>query len=237
VNLDLGSAPIRRWRRANACVPATIAAFANSPRVEGRDGWRSERSRSWRRLDPTRTGCVAIGDDPATEYADFARGANAFLVGEEDAAAEPWGERDAMLGEDAWRTHLTTLFPEVRPRGYLEIRTVDAQAPELVAVAAAFLAGIVYGPAPIPEVAPPTRARLEDAGRRGILAAGMRDEVAAWWRCAEAGLDTLGPAFASKALRDRVRRFRESVSEAGRDPGSSSSEWVSSELTGSSFPN
>ena len=43
-----------------------------------------------------------------------------------------------------WHTHLSTLFPEVRPRGYLEVRTVDALPPEWYAAPMALLLGLAY---------------------------------------------------------------------------------------------
>jgi glutamate--cysteine ligase len=42
--------------------------------------------------------------------------------------------------------HLTTLFPEVRPRGYFEVRSCDALPPEWYAAPLAFIAGLAYGP-------------------------------------------------------------------------------------------
>lgn len=226
VNLDLGASPLVRWERVNAAIPALIAIFANASRIEGAEGWRSERSRAWRGLDPTRTGVFGPSEDPVADYIRFARAACAFLVGPEDTSARPWAHRDGSLGEDAWRQHLSTLFPEVRPRRYLEIRSVDALPPELVTVAAAFLAGIVYGTAPIPEVGPPMRARLEQAGRDGLSDLALRHEALAWWVCAESGLDQLGPGFASAELRERVTRFRDAFTACGRDPGAVEQDWV-----------
>jgi len=226
VNLDLGPEPFERWRRANACIPALIAIFANSRRVEGRRGWRSERSRAWRRLDPSRTGAFRPTSDPPSDYLAFARAADAFLVGPEGAPVDAWqvGERERSGPE--WRTHLSTLFPEVRPRGYLEIRAVDALAPDALVVAAGFLAGIVYGTASTPEVPPPTRKRLERAGERGLADTALWREALAWWSCARAGLEELGPAFAPDVVTSRVDAWVERFTGARRDPGDLREEWV-----------
>jgi glutamate--cysteine ligase len=51
---------------------------------------------------------------------------------------------DGQWSEAGWEDHLTTLFPEVRPRGHLEVRSIDALDPEMVGALLVLLAGIVY---------------------------------------------------------------------------------------------
>lgn len=247
VNLDFGSDPTRRWHRANLLVPAAIAIFANSP---GRDGgpapasevsgaaapeacgaaerrtwWRTERGRAWRTLDPSRTGAFGMDDDPPSRYDEFARGALAFLLGDADTPAIPWRETGCE-DEPAWRAHLSTLFPEVRPRTYLEVRCVDALRPDHVTLAAAFLAGAVYGSAAPPDVAPPTNERLRVAGRDGLGDSTIREEALLWWEVAREGLVELGPGFASGRVLDRIDDFVATCTRRGRDPGASVDEWV-----------
>ena len=53
---------------------------------------------------------------------------------------------DDDVTEAQWENHLTTLFPEVRPRGHLELRSIDAVEPELVGAAVILVAGLVYDP-------------------------------------------------------------------------------------------
>lgn len=226
VNLDLGETPLERWTRANLVVPAAIAIFANSGRVEGRAGWRSERSRTWRTLDPSRTGAFGPSADPVADYLAFARSARAFLAGPEGSRAPAWSEVESGADLDAWRTHLSTLFPEVRPRRYLEVRSVDALPPGRVSISAAFLAGVVYGSAPTPDVEAPTRERLEEAARLGVRSDAMRAEALAWWDVALEGLTELGPEFASAGLVGRAAEFRQAFTERGRDPGDAEEEWV-----------
>jgi hypothetical protein len=103
---------------------------------------------------------------------------------------------------------------------------VDALAPGLVTVAAAFLAGIVYGTSELPATEGPTPARLEEAARDGLGSRVMRDEALAWWDVAFEGLAQLGPAFASERVIRRAGEFRRDFTERARDPGDAEAEWV-----------
>ncbi|MDT8368056.1 MAG: glutamate-cysteine ligase family protein [Longimicrobiales bacterium] len=244
VNLDLGHDPIGRWERANAIVPDLISIFANSCRIEGRPGWRSERSRTWRRLDPSRTGVFASRPDPVGEYLRFARRAEAFLVAEPETSAVPWGMRDAELGIEAWRDHLSTLFPEVRPRRYLELRSIDALPPDQVVLAAGYAAGIVYRTGPEYGDAGPGAgwvdarpggrvdlALLERAGDPGLADPQIHARALEGWRRADEGLDRLGSVFASSGIRDRIREFRDTLTSRARDPGALEGDWVHTRST------
>ena len=148
VNLDYGESPLRSWRLMNAAAPSLTAIFANSARYAGDvTGHQSYRSFVWRELDPERTGLFPCLD-PVEEYLDFALEAPAILLGPEGAPAEPfriWWNRLAATLDD-WRAHLTTLFPDVRPRGYLEVRCIDALPREWIGVPPVFLAGLLYSP-------------------------------------------------------------------------------------------
>jgi glutamate--cysteine ligase len=124
-----------RWRVLNVVGPALSAAFAASPLLAGRaTGMQSTRSDIWQRLDPTRTGFDGghLGCDECDAYAQFALGA-AVMPLPRDGLATPrgtlreWMERDEMRPDLAdLDHHLTTLFPPVRPRGYVEVRYLDA---------------------------------------------------------------------------------------------------------------
>ncbi|HZP28722.1 MAG TPA: glutamate-cysteine ligase family protein, partial [Acidimicrobiia bacterium] len=147
VNVDLGpdgDLP-RRWRLAHHLGPVLAAAFANSPFAHGApSGYRSTRLAVWRAIDPSRTRPVGAGSDGATgcrtAWADYALGAGVMLVRADAEHHVPvldrlsfadWIERGHELG---WPTlddldyHLTTLFPPVRPRGWLELRMIDGVA-------------------------------------------------------------------------------------------------------------
>ena len=128
VSVDVGTDDIHEcWRAFNGLAPVIIATFANSPLSAGAPAHdASIRARLWQQLDPSRTGVFAAADGSA-EYTDFALGAAAFLLGDDPAAALPlreWVTQGAVTKE-IWHEHLSTLFPEVRPRGYLEVRAPD----------------------------------------------------------------------------------------------------------------
>jgi len=139
VNLGLGDGAraARRWRAANVLGPVLAAAFSSSPMASG-IGCR--RLAVWLRLDPSRAAPMAChrGDDPGAEWARYALDANVMLIrtpdGCEALVGPPFTAREWIAGghELGWPTaddlayHLTTLFPPVRPRGWLELRMIDA---------------------------------------------------------------------------------------------------------------
>ncbi|KAA0097627.1 ergothioneine biosynthesis glutamate--cysteine ligase EgtA [Mycolicibacterium sp. P1-18] len=143
VNLDAG--PREGWaervRLAHALGPTMIAISANSPLLGGEpSGWRSTRQRVWSRLDSARCGPVlgASGGDPADDWVSYALKAPVMLVqGPETVPMTEvvpfadWADGRALLGGRRPTAadldyHLTTLFPPVRPRGFLEIRYLDS---------------------------------------------------------------------------------------------------------------
>ncbi|MDI3313481.1 MAG: ergothioneine biosynthesis glutamate--cysteine ligase EgtA [Mycobacterium sp.] len=146
VNLDAG--PRAGWaarvRLAHALGPTMIAVAANSPLLGGRfSGWLSTRQRVWGELDSARCGPVlsVSGEDPATDWACYALKAPVMLVhNSASGGAVPvtayvpfadWADGRVPLGGRRPTAadldyHLTTLFPPVRPRGWLEIRYLDA---------------------------------------------------------------------------------------------------------------
>lgn len=169
VNLDAGddsagtSGYRFRWELVHRLGPVLIAAFANSPLWRGRPtGWRSTRRAVWERMDPTRTGPVTRsddGDDPRAAWADYALDAPLLCL--RRPAPDDWNAPPGLTfrawtrGADGVRPpalddldyHLTTLFPPVRPRGWLELRMIDAQRGEDWAVAAALAATLLDDPA------------------------------------------------------------------------------------------
>jgi glutamate--cysteine ligase len=145
VNVDAGPADgwADRVRLAHALGPTMIAIAANSPLLAGSfSGWRSTRQRVWSQLDTARCGPIlgADGDDPASDWARYALRAPVMLFHSADGAAVPvtrsvafadWVDGEAGLAGHRPTTadldyHLTTLFPPVRPRRWLEIRYLDS---------------------------------------------------------------------------------------------------------------
>ncbi|KUH99910.1 ergothioneine biosynthesis glutamate--cysteine ligase EgtA [Mycolicibacterium acapulense] len=156
VNLDAG--PRDGWadrvRLAHALGPTMIAITANSPLLSGENpGWQSARQRVWSHLDSARCGPVLgeNGEDPASDWARYAMKAPVMLVNHADADAEPvpdwvpfadWADGRVALGGRRPTAadldyHLTTLFPPVRPRQWLEIRYLDS-VPDTIWPAVAF---------------------------------------------------------------------------------------------------
>lgn len=223
LNVDVAGPPFEGWRAACAIAPALLAAFANSPDVEGRpSGHRSTRAAQWRLLDPSRTGLVATGPDPVEEYLEFALRADAFLLGPAHGPARPFEAWLAEASDAQIDAHLSTLFPEVRPRGYLEVRSVDALPLRWIAVPTALVVGLLFHPASRAEAAamPPwTAEELEWAGRCGLSDPGIAGRIERLFDLAESGLASLGPAVAPEAIRDRVRDYRANMTDRGLDPG------------------
>jgi dimethylhistidine N-methyltransferase/glutamate--cysteine ligase len=202
VAVDIGVDAFGRWRLLNALAPVLTAVFANSRCYAGAaTAFASYRAETWRRTDPSRTG-VLPGVDPLGEYVDFALHAPAFLLGDEHAARpfETWV--GGLDGTGEWDEHLGTLFPEVRPRGYFEIRSIDAIPATQWAAAISFVAGLAYDLRASCEAAEilndPDSALLERAGRLGLsdpTLAGLARELAV---VARRGCERLGPAFLSE---------------------------------------
>ncbi|MDH6575142.1 ergothioneine biosynthesis glutamate--cysteine ligase EgtA [Kitasatospora sp. MAP5-34] len=148
VNVDAGadSGPhtlADRWRLTHLLGPVLVAAFANSPLLDGKPtGYRSTRQLVWSRMDPSRTLAPAApgaaATDPREDWARYVLDAELLCVRRPNGS--PWtapagltfrgwlrgaGERPPSLADLDY--HRTTLFPPVRPRGHLELRMIDAQ--------------------------------------------------------------------------------------------------------------
>jgi glutamate--cysteine ligase len=164
VNLDAG--PREGWadrvRLAHALGPTMIAISANSPLLGTEfSGWRSTRQRVWSQLDSARCGPVlgASGGDPAADWVRYALKAPVMLVqGPETVPMtevvpfDDWADGRALLGGRRptgadLDYHLTTLFPPVRPRGFLEIRYLDSTPDEVWPAVVFTLATLLDDPA------------------------------------------------------------------------------------------
>lgn len=224
-NLDWRGDPAERWRFLNALSPYLTAIFANSPIYRGEDtGERSFRARVWRELGGGRTGIFPCGDDFVGEYLDFALDAPAILIPDDADGWLPFREWNARgtASADDWKTHLTTLFPDVRPKGFVEIRGADAVQPEWYAAPVAFLSGLMYDDrafaAAREMVGVPDPALLVRAGRTGLrderIAATARDLFTLALEAAEA----LGPAFLCPADVEEARAFFDTYTARALSP-------------------
>ena len=226
-NLDWGADALSRWRFLNAAAPYVVAVFANSAVYRGADtGERSFRARVWRELDGGRTGVFPCGEDPIGEYLAFALAAPAILLPADEgferwAPFAAWNEMDGVSMDD-WHAHLTTLFPDARPKGFVEVRSADAVAPEWYAAPLAFLAGLTYHErtfaAAVEIAGDPDAALLERAGRLGLrderIASAARDLFA----LALEGAAALGPAFLTPADLQEARDFFETYTARALSP-------------------
>jgi len=163
VNLDFSSEAdmVKKLRVGLALQPVATALFANSPFTEGKpNGFLSFRSQIWRDTDPHRTGMLpwAFEDGMGFErWVDYALDAPMYFVKRGDRYIDVAGQsfRDLMAGKlsavpgeratiSDWANHLTTLFPEVRLKRYLEMRGADGGPWARICALPALWTGIFY---------------------------------------------------------------------------------------------
>jgi len=174
INLERGEDPKSRWRLLNSLAPIVVALFANSRQYASkRTEWASYRAQLWRTLDPSRTGIVYDETGPVERYLDFALGAVAMRSGNGGAyrTFREWMTQRAVNG-DEWLFHLSTLFPEVRPKEFFELRSADTIELDALAAPVVFVTSLVYDEESahraIELTGPPSEGLLERAGRLGL---------------------------------------------------------------------
>src|SRR5436305_1310428 len=162
-NLDFSSEAdmVKKLRVSLALQPIATALFANSPFTDGKpNGFLSFRSEIWRDTDNHRAGMLAWVFEPGMgfeRWVDYALDVPMYFVkrGDEyiDVAGSSFrdllaGKLPAMQGERAtisdWANHLTTIFPEVRLKRYLEMRGADMGSHHHVLALPALWAGLLY---------------------------------------------------------------------------------------------
>ncbi len=219
VCLDIGADEkdaARRWQLAHALGPMLVAAFANSPAP----GSRSARQVIWEALDRGRTGPV-VGDDPVAAWAGYALDAKVMLlrkgwVPDPGMTFREWlttGEPDV----DDLAYHLTTLFPPVRPQGWLELRMIDALPLAYWPVPIAVVAALIEDPLAsdvAAEATEPAADRWREAARDGLSDPVL---LRAAGRCFEAARDAL-PRLGAKDLTPMVDHYIERFVERGLCP-------------------
>ncbi len=149
---------------ANAIAPVVMALFANSPLVEGRrTGVASNRSAVWTDVDPARCGTPSFALDGAgfsyERYIDWALDVPMFFVKRAgvyhphhatfrafmtEGFVDPSGARHRACYTD-WLLHLSTVFPEVRLKPFVEFRSADAVPSRYLCGLPALLKGLLYG--------------------------------------------------------------------------------------------
>lgn len=223
INVDAGPRPYERWALLNSLAPYVTAIFANSPRYASKPtGHRSYRAHLWRTLDATRTGLPVDTEDPAGAYLDFALGAGAMMYGEAPYPSFAELMRGGEVARADWDLHLTTLFPEVRPRGYFELRSVDAIDPGLLAAPISFVAGLVYDNAAArhaSDLLSSGDATLEIAGRVGLGDPAIHEMAIQLVDLALAGCESLGAGYLSAPDLESAAKFFDRYTRQGRSPG------------------
>lgn len=232
VSLDAGTAgqgvqsATERWQRAHAVGPALVAAFACSPLLEGvPTGWRSTRQRFWGDIDPSRTRPPAARLGPVEALTELAMSAQVMTVRDGFGVCRPapsgatfadW-MADGHPSQADLDYHLTTLFPPVRLRGWLELRYVDMLPDPLwqvaVAVAAAVLDDDRAADAARAACAP-VEGRWRDAAR---LATGDRSLARAALGCLLAAAEAL-PRLGAPDLARSVLAYADRYTWRGRCP-------------------
>jgi glutamate--cysteine ligase len=218
-----------RWRLAHLLRPVLAAAFTSSCRPAVLAGSRSAQSFPgppadhvsrldvWARIDPSRTLPPDLeAADPRLAYAQYALDARLLCVRQpdgvpwtapEDTTFREWlraGANGSGPGRPATVAdldyHLTTLFPPVRARGHLELRTIDALPGDTWHVPAALVSALFADP-----TATEQAAGLLDH-RSDSRPAPLREAVLGCFELADAALSRSG---APRSLRDEVARYAE----------------------------
>jgi glutamate--cysteine ligase len=162
-NFDYGSEAdmVKKFRVALALQPVATALFANSPFREGRpNGFLSYRSHIWTDVDNARAGMLPFVFEDGfgfERYVDYALDVPMYFVYRDGKYIDVAGKsfRDFLARKipelsgitpmmSDWADHLTTLFPEVRMKRYLEVRGADGGTWRRICGLPALWAGLLY---------------------------------------------------------------------------------------------
>lgn len=226
-----GSA-VQRWERLHRLAPVLVALFANSPfRAGAPTGWASTRQAVWLATDPSRTAPVPAAEDPARAWARYGLDASVLCIPSQHGS---WGAprgltmRDWLRGDGprpATRSdldyHLSTLFPFIRPRGFLEIRVIDAQGGadwEAVAALTTALVDDERAADAAAEACEPLADLVDPMGTAARHALADPVLAVAGRACAEAALGALGPIGADARTRSLAEAFVERHTRRARCP-------------------
>lgn len=186
VNVDAG--PVEGWEQrlglVRSMVPMLVAVSASSPYLAGEtSGWHSMRQGTWSGIDHGRSDPFRTGE-PTEAWAAYALDAPVMLARDEHGVHRPVTHRVSfaswLRGEGPVERapslvdldyHLTTLFPPVRPRGYVEIRCIDALPDRWWGALAAITVTLVDDPEAADraaELCEPLAASWEAAARDGL---------------------------------------------------------------------
>ncbi len=198
-NLDFGSEAdmVKKVRVGLALQPIVTALFANSPFAEGRtNGYLSYRSHVWTDTDPDRTGMLPFAFEDGfgfERYVDYALDVPMYFVRRGgkyvDCSGQSFrdfleGRLPALPGEipamDDFDDHLSTIFPEVRLKTFLEMRGADAGPQSRLCALSALWAGLLYDAQALDgawELVKAWTATDREALRRAVPAIGLKAPI------------------------------------------------------------
>ena len=198
-NLDFSSEAdmVKKMRVSLALQPLGTALFANSPFTEGRtNGFLSYRSHIWTDTDPDRSGMLPFMFEEGAgfeRYVDYALDVPMYFVRRggkyHDASGLSFrdfldGKLSILPGEkpaiDDFEDHLSTIFPEVRLKRFLEMRGSDSGPWSRLCAFSAFWTGLLYDPVALDvawELVKDWTAPEREAVRQGVRVLGLRTPV------------------------------------------------------------
>ena len=163
VNLDFASEQdmIKKMRVSLALQPLATALFADSPFTEGKaNGFQSYRSQIWTDTDPDRSGMLPFAFESGMgfeRYVDYLLDVPMYFIYRDDRYMDVSGQsfRDFLAGKlpgrpgempgmGDWVDHMTTAFPEVRLKRYLEMRGADGGPWDRLCALPALWVGLLY---------------------------------------------------------------------------------------------
>ena len=225
INLDFDEEPWLQWRVLNALAPYVTAIFANSPIYRRRPTvYQSTRAAVWRQVDRTRTGMPFDPERPVECYREFALAAPAMLLSRAGEGYRTFADWMSLAEPslDDWHEHLSTLFPEVRPRGHLELRSADILPPAWFAAPLAFTAGILYEPGALRTadalLGSPDPDLLDRAARQGMHDPAIRGTAVDLFDIALDGCSALGPGYFHPSDLEQAAAYSERYTRRGRAP-------------------
>ncbi len=204
--------PFARWNVLNRLGPVLASMFSNSRAVDASGkAWACARLGVWLNLDPSRSRPVPCTGNPGRDWLEYALDAKVFFIKTQGSSSTAgvavrrpftfaeWMQQGHELGWptlDDFASHLTTLFPPVRPRGWVELRVLDGLEPAHRTAAALTVAT--------------------------LCAAGVRDEVLArvpssahlWYAAARHGLAHPEIAAQARIVASLVRRHASEVTQS-----------------------
>lgn len=194
----------KKLRVGMAAAPIINALFANSPFAAGMpSGYLSSRAHIWLNTDPQRCGIIPAAFEEGfgyRDYAEYALDVPMFFIHRDGRYIDYAGQSFRRFMEkgldghvatrEDWALHLTTIFPEMRLKNYLELRMCDTGSRDMICALAALTRGLFYDRTTLDDAAHMLRdvsaeqfpAALENAARWGLQADLLGKPIWEWAR-------------------------------------------------------